>query len=35
MQVGLLLQQSGVDSWQCAFLSVESGLFALDVPGLQ
>ena len=35
MPVRLSLQQSGVDSWQCALLSVERGLFALDVPGLQ
>ena len=35
MPVGLSLQQSGVDSWQRALLSVERGLFALDVPGLQ
>ena len=35
MSVGLSLQQSGVDSWPCALLSVERGLFALDVPGLQ
>ena len=35
MPVGLPLQQSGVDSWQHALVSVERGLFALDVPGLQ
>ena len=33
--VALSLQQSGVDSWQHALLSVERGLLALDMPGLQ
>ena len=28
-------QHSGVESWQRALLSVERGLLALDVPGLQ
>ena len=32
---GLSLQQSGVESWQCALLSVERGLLVLNVPGLQ
>ena len=31
----LSLQQSGVDFWQRALLSVERGLLALDVPGPQ
>ena len=31
MPVGLSLQQSGVDSWQHTLLSVERGLFVLDV----
>ena len=29
--VALSLQQSGVDSWQCALLSIERGLLVLDV----
>ena len=33
--VALSLQQSGVYSWQHALLSVERGLLALDVTGLQ
>ena len=33
--VVLSLQQSGVEFWQRALLSVEGGLLAFDVPGLQ
>ena len=33
--VALSLQQSGVDSWQHALLSLERSLLTLDVPRLQ
>ena len=33
--VAIVTSASGIETWQCALLSVERGLLALDVPGLQ